>query len=146
MFLMKNVVKVRIYPTVEQKASLSKAFGCARWFWNNSLNATNELYKETVKGRSQIGMNTRLPSLKKEEEWLGETYSQVLQSVSLNLSRAFVNFFEGHASYPKFKSQHDKQSIQYPQNVNLPEIMGLKPRPSLDGFSFFSLSIHSSMD
>jgi len=43
-------VKVRIYRTVEQKASLSKAFGCARWFWNNSLKATNELYKETVKG------------------------------------------------------------------------------------------------
>jgi putative transposase len=50
---MKNVVKVRIYRTVEQKASLSKAFGCARWFWNNSLNATNELYKETAKGRAQ---------------------------------------------------------------------------------------------
>jgi putative transposase len=91
-------------------------------------------------------MNSGLLSLKKEEEWLGETYSQVLQSVSLNLSRAFVNFFEGRASYPKFKRKHDKQSIQYPENVKLPEIMGLKPRPSLDGFSFFSLSIHSSMD
>jgi putative transposase len=143
---MKNVVKVRIYRTVEQKASLSKAFGCARWFWNNSLKATNELYKETGKGRVQIGMNSRLPSLKKEEEWLGETYSQVLQSVFLNLSRAFVNFFEGRASYPNFKRKHDKQSIQYPQNVKLPEIMGLKPRPSLDGFSSFSLSIHYSMD
>jgi putative transposase len=143
---MKNVVRVRIYRTVEQKESLSKAFGCARWFWNNSLKATNELYKETGKGRSQIGMNSRLPSLKKEEEWLGETYSQVLQSVSLNLSGAFVNFFEGRTSYPNFKRKHDKQSIQYPQNVKLPEIMGLKPRPSLDGFSSFSLSIHSSMD
>src|SRR4028119_541599 len=106
---MKNVVKVRIYRTVEQKEPLSKAFGCARWFWNNSLNATNELYKETVKGRSQIGMNTRLPSLNKEYEWLGETYSQVLQSVSLNLSRAFVNFFEGGASYPQFK--RDRKSV-----------------------------------
>jgi putative transposase len=84
-------------------------------------------------------MNSRLPSLNKEYEWLGETYSQVLQSVSLNLSRAFVNFFEGGASYPKFKSKHDKQSIQYPQNVKLPEIMGLKPRPCLDGFSFLGL-------
>jgi putative transposase len=100
---MKNVVKVRIYRAVEPKASLSKAFGCARWFWNNSLKATNELYKETGKGRSQIGMNSRLPSLKKEEEWLGETYSQLLQTVFLNLSRTFVKFFEGGASYPNFK-------------------------------------------
>jgi putative transposase len=29
------------------------------------------------------------------------------------------NFFEGRAKYPKFKSKHGKQSIQYPQNVKL---------------------------
>ncbi len=118
---MKNVAKVRIYPTDEQKEALSKAFGCARWFWNNSLNATNELYKQTGKGLSQIGMNSRLPGLKKEFPWLKDCYSQVLQSVSLNLSRAFINFFEGRASLPNFKSKHDKQSIQYPQNVKLLE-------------------------
>ncbi|NJL64174.1 MAG: IS200/IS605 family element transposase accessory protein TnpB [Methylacidiphilales bacterium] len=123
---MKNVAKVRIYPTIEQKQLLSKAFGCARWYWNNSLNATNEIYKQTGKGLSQIGMNNRLPILKKEFEWLGETYSQVLQSVSLNLSRAFVNFFEGRASFPKFKSKHDKQSIQYPQNVKIVDNKSLK--------------------
>jgi putative transposase len=116
---MKNVAKVRIYPTNEQKEALSQAFGCARWFWNNSLNATNELYKETGKGLSQIGMNSRLPALKEEFPWLKDCYSQVLQSVSLNLSRAFINFFEGRASFPNFKSKHDKQSIQYPQNVKL---------------------------
>jgi putative transposase len=123
---MKNVVKVRIYPTPPQKQLLSEAFGCARWYWNNSLNATNELYKETGKGLSQIGMNSRLPALKKEFEWLGETYSQVLQSVSLNLSRAFVNFFEGRTSFPKFKSKHDKQSIQYPQYVKIVDDKSLK--------------------
>lgn len=116
---MKNVAKVRIYPTDEHKQALSQAFGCARWLWNNSLNATNELYKETGKGLSQIGMNSRLPALKEEFPWLKDCYSQVLQSVSLNLSRAFINFFEGRASYPNFKSKHDKQSIQYPQNVKL---------------------------
>ncbi len=116
---MKHVVKVRIHPTVEQEQVLSNAFGCARWYWNNSLNATNELYKETGKGLSQIGMNSRLPALKKEYEWLGETYSQVLQSVSLNLSRAFINFFEGRASFPTFKSKNDNQSIQYPQKVQI---------------------------
>jgi putative transposase len=70
-------------PTDEQKAALSKAFGCARWFWNNSLSETNRLYKETGKGLSQQGMNDCLPALKKEFEWLAEPYSQVLQSVTL---------------------------------------------------------------
>lgn len=119
---MKNVAKVRIYPTDEQKEALSQAFGCARWFWNNSLNATNELYKKTGKGLSQIGMNSRLPALKEEFPWLKDCYSQVLQSVSLNLSRAFINFFEGRTSFPNFKSKHDQQSIQYPQNVKLQDL------------------------
>jgi putative transposase len=123
---MKRVAKVRIYPTTEQKKVLSKAFGCARWYWNNSLNATSQLYKETGKGLSQIGMNSRLPVLKQEYEWLGETYSQVLQSVSLNLSRAFINFFEGRAAYPKFKSKFGKQSIQYPQKVQIVDEASLK--------------------
>jgi putative transposase len=122
---MKHAVKVRIYPTNEQQVALSKAFGCARWFWNNSLATTNQLYKETGKGLSQQGMNDRLPLLKKEFEWLAEPYSQVLQSVSLNLSRAFINFFEGRASFPNFKSKHGKQSIQYPQNVKITD-EGLK--------------------
>lgn len=122
---MKHAVKVRIYPTDEQQVALSKAFGCARWFWNNSLALTNQLYKETGKGLSQQGMNDRLPLLKKEFEWLTEPYSQVLQSVSLNLSRAFINFFEGRAKFPNFKSKHGKQSIQYPQHVKITD-EGLK--------------------
>jgi putative transposase len=138
---MRNIAKVRIYPTNEQKEALSQAFGCARWYWNNSLAETNKLYKETGKGLSQIGMNNRLPALKKEFEWLGKTYSQVLQSVSLNLSKAFVNFFEGRASFPKFKSKHGKQSIQYPQHVKLSD-SGIK----LPKIGDIKIKLHRTFD
>lgn len=116
---MLSATKIRIYPTPAQEEKLAKAFGCARWFWNNSLAETQKLYKETGKGLGQFALNARLPQLKKEFEWLGETHSQVLQSVSLNLSRSFVNFFERRAKYPNFKSKHGKQSIQYPQGVKI---------------------------
>jgi putative transposase len=116
---MRNVAKVRIYPTTKQQKALDKAFGCARWWWNYALNLNNQTYKATGKGLSRQGYNDRLPELKKEFPWLAECYSQVLQSVSLNLSQAFINFFEGRAKYPNFKSKHGKQSIQYPQHVKL---------------------------
>ena len=116
---MRNVVKVRIYPTVAQTEALSQAFGCARWWWNYALNLNNETYKATGKGLSRQGYNDLLPKLKQEFPWLRDCYSQVLQSVSLNLSRALINFFEGRAKYPKFKSKHGNQSIQYPQSVKL---------------------------
>jgi putative transposase len=116
-----TVTKIRIYPNAKQEASLAKAFGCARWYWNNSLAETQKVYQETGKGLGQFALNKRLLELKKEYEWLAETHSQVLQSVSLNMSRAFVNFFERRAKYPKFKSKHGKQSIQYPQGVKIVE-------------------------
>jgi putative transposase len=92
--------------------------GEARWWWNYALNLCNETYKETGKGLTQIALNQVLPKLKKSEEtaWLGECYSQVLQSTTLNLTKAFKNFFEKRAKYPRFKSYHGKQSAQYPQN------------------------------
>ncbi len=46
-------------------------------------------------------------------------YSQVLQSVTLNLTTAYKNFFDGRARFPRFKSKHGRQSIQYPQNVKV---------------------------
>lgn len=115
----RQAVKVRIYPTEEQIQVLAQHFGCARWWWNYGLNQCIETYKATGKGLSQSGLNSLLPKLKKEKdtEWLGDCYSQVLQSVSLNLSRAYQNFFEGRAKYPRFKSKHHRQSIQYPQKV-----------------------------
>ncbi|MGB5631327.1 MAG: RNA-guided endonuclease TnpB family protein, partial [Waterburya sp.] len=114
-----QAIKVRIYPSPEQAATLAQHFGSARWWWNYALNKCIETYKETGKGLTRSAMNSMLPKLKKEEEtrWLKDCYSQVLQSVSLNLSRAYLNFFAGRAKYPKFKSKFRRQSIQYPQQV-----------------------------
>ena len=48
-----------------------------------------------------------------------DCYSAVLQCVAINLNKAYSIFFEGRAKFPKFKSKHHKQSIQYPQNVKV---------------------------
>jgi len=120
----KNMIaatKIRIYPNTQQVEKLAKAFGCARWLWNNSLNESQKTYQETGKGLGHFALNNRLPELKQSVDWLGETHSQVLQAVCLNLSRAFVNFFERRAAYPTFKSKHGKQTIQYPQGVKIIE-------------------------
>ncbi len=118
---MLSATKVRIYPTQAQADKLARAFGCARWYWNNSLAETQRVYQETGKGLGQYALNARLPGLKAEYEWLAETHSQVLQSVSLHLSRSFVGFFERRTQYPRFKSKDGKQAIQYPQGVKVVE-------------------------
>ncbi|MEH1851087.1 MAG: RNA-guided endonuclease TnpB family protein [Nostoc sp.] len=119
--MLHKVVQVRLYPSKEQEIQLAQAFGCARWWWNYALNKSIETYKETGKGLSRVALNAFLPALKKAEEtvWLADCYSQVLQATTLNLTTAYKNFFEKRAGFPKFKSKHGKQSIQYPQNVKI---------------------------
>ena len=123
-----KAVKVRLYPTLDQQQLLSQHFGCARWWWNYALNKSIETYKETGKSLGQSALNAFLPQLKKAEEtqWLSECYSQVLQATTLNLTTAYKNFFAGRARFPRFKSKHSRQSIQYPQKVRV-----------LDGFVQF---------
>jgi putative transposase len=116
-----RAVIVRLYPTPEQEVLLSQHFGCARWWWNFALNKSIETYRDTGKGLGRNALNALLPKLKKDKEtqWLGECYSQVLQAVTLNLTTAYKNFFDGRARFPRFKSKHSRQSIQYPQNVQV---------------------------
>jgi putative transposase len=116
-----KAVQVRLYPSDQQQIQLARTFGSARWWWNYALNKSIETYKETGKGLGQVALNALLPKLKKEKdtEWLAECYSQVLQATTLNLTTAYKNFFEGRARFPRFKSKHGKQSIQYPQNVKV---------------------------
>ncbi len=121
---MVNVIKVaqkiRLYPDSEQQQQLAKAMGCSRFWWNYALNICNQTYKETGKGISRSGLNALLPKLKKEYEWLKtDVYSQSLQQTTLNLSRAFINFFEKRARYPRFKSKHRKQSVGFPQHTSI---------------------------
>ena len=128
---MLQAVKIRLYPDTEQKQLLEQSFGNCRFLWNYFLNLMNETYNDTGKGLSGYDIKSLIPKLKKQKEyeWLKLTYSQCLQQVCLNLGVAFKNFFEKRAKYPRFKSKHKKQSIQYPQNVtildgkiNLPKI------------------------
>jgi len=111
--------QIRLYPTDQQAQALAVQFGCARWAWNNALAETGELYCTTGKGLNYHAMAIRLPKLKKEFEWLGDADSQALQQSLQNLARAFDNFYAKRGKYPRFKSKHGRQSIQYPQRVKI---------------------------
>ena len=114
-----DATRIRIYPTDEQAQALAVQFGCARWAWNNALAETGKLYLATGKGLNYHAMATRLPKLKQEFEWLSDADSQALQQSLQNLSRTFENFFAKRGKYPRFKSKHGRQSIQYPQRVKI---------------------------
>jgi len=119
--LVKKAFKYRIYPNKEQQAALTVQFGHARFVYNWSLARRKAYYKETGQGLSSYDINKEVTELKHQPdyEWLQEADSQILQQKSLDLKRAYVNFFAGRAKYPQFKSKKARQSIRYPQRFKV---------------------------
>ena len=96
--------KFRIYPNKAQQAALAVQFGHARFVYNRFLFVRQKRYQQTGKGldyRQTAGMLTKM---KREMEygWLGEGDSQVLQQALKDLDRAYQNFFEKRAGYPRY--------------------------------------------
>ena len=115
----------RLYPTQTQEVLLNKHFGCVRFVYNWALETKNKAYVEQKKSLSCMKLITRLPELKKENEWLGEINSQALQMSIRNLDNAFTNFFRRvkdkakEVGFPKFKTRKNRQSFQCPQKVKV---------------------------
>ncbi|HLQ28517.1 MAG TPA: RNA-guided endonuclease TnpB family protein [Ktedonobacteraceae bacterium] len=111
----KRAYKYRIYPTDEQARHLARTFGCARYVYNWALRLrTDAYYKEQMR----VGYHetsAQLTLLKKQEDraWLNEVSCVPLQQALRHLDKAFKNFFEGHAAYPKFHKKHNEQSAEY---------------------------------
>jgi putative transposase len=59
-----------------------------------------------------------LPEWKQKFEWLKESPSQALQHSLKNLDRAFQNFFQKRADYPRFKKR-GYDSFRFPQGFDL---------------------------
>jgi putative transposase len=125
---MRRAIKVRLDPTPSQQSQLNQVMGCARYWWNYGLALCKKHYQDTGKGLGRTALNAYLPNLKSQEEtaFLKDCPSQVLQATTLNLTKAYKNFFEGRARYPKFKSFHQRQSCQFPQSVKIVDNKALK--------------------
>ena len=115
MSLIKRAYRFRCYPTTEQRQVLARTFGCCRWVYNQALARKTTAYREAGQRLFYGDLSALLPSWKTQEEtaWLAEVSSVPLQQSLRHLDRAFVNFFEGRARYPKFKKKHGPQAATY---------------------------------
>jgi putative transposase len=118
--LVKKAFKFRIYPNQEQRDALTIQFGHARFVYNHYRAVRESYYLDAGTGINYRDCADDLSDiLKVEHPWLKDADSQVLQQALKDLDRAYVNFFEGRADYPNFKSKHGKQSIRYPQRFKV---------------------------
>ncbi|WP_048190345.1 IS200/IS605 family element RNA-guided endonuclease TnpB [Methanobacterium sp. SMA-27] len=112
--------KYRMYPKREQKDIFTKFFGAIRFVYNWGLEQKIRTYKENDKAISRFALNNELVTLKKENTWLNEVYSQSLQGATLNLEDAFKRFYRKQNDFPGFKSKKNRvQSFNVPQHYKV---------------------------
>jgi len=116
---MLKVVKVRLYPNIQQQRLIHKTFGSCRYVYNQLLDAKIKAY-ECGDNLSAYELKKRLVPMKKAigGEFLKEVDSTALQNSVLKIDIAYKNFFRRissgeKAGFPKFKSKHNSyQSYQ----------------------------------
>ena len=115
---MLKAIKIRIYPTAEQVDFINKQLGCCRFVYNNCLAFRKDSYQNEHISVSSSEAVKHITVLKKDNEWLKDVHSKVLQQSVRDMNQAYDNFFKLHRGFPKFKSKHDnRQSCRFPKDA-----------------------------
>ena len=106
--------KYRFYPTAEQRAKLDVYFGHARWVWNHALGFRTKAYRRRGESVTGVDYSRLLTVLKRTRRygWLADAPATVLTQKLRDQDRAFRNFFEGRAKYPKYRKRRAAQSVR----------------------------------
>ncbi|CAM5321502.1 transposase [Streptomyces avidinii] len=127
----------RVYPSAGQRMALARAFGCARFVFNDALRVRETARAAGLPLVPSGELSKRLTASKKtpERAWLGEVSSVVLQQSLRDLDTAYKNFFDGlrgkrpRMGAPRFKSRKDnRQAIRFTANAGWKIMAGGKLR------------------
>ena len=107
-------LKFELKPNKTQIKLLNQNFGCVRFIYNHCLAMKKALYKCEKQKFNYANMCRHITDLKKYEEtsWLKDADNISLQQSAMDLCRAFQNFFEHRARFPKFHKKCARQSYR----------------------------------
>lgn len=113
--------KFELIPDGEQQRDMRRFAGSCRFVYNKALALQQAHYAESKKKLSYAGLCKQLTEWRKnvETKWLSETHSQPLQQTLKDLERAYKNFFEKRADFPRFKKKGVSDRFRYPQGFKL---------------------------
>jgi putative transposase len=117
---MRKTFQYRIYPSHKQTKRLEKTLDGCRWLYNHFLEQRKTSWESEKKSLSRYEQTKTLPVLKKEQPFLEDVFSQVLQDVSTRVDLAFRAFFrriktKEKPGYPRFRGKFRYDSFCFPQ-------------------------------
>ena len=118
--LKRQAFKFELMPNGEQIRRMNQFCGCARFVSNHALAWQNAQYaQDNSVTFSYTKISRLLPQWKKAFPWLKDCYAQTLQQSLKDLEKAFNNFFQKRADFPKFKKKGIKDRFRFPQGCKL---------------------------
>jgi len=111
--------KFELRPNGEQTRNLRQFAGSCRFVYNKALALNIERYEKKEERLGYAGLCAFLPNWKMEHEFLSNVPSQALQQALKNLERAYTNFFQKRADFPKFKRKGQRESFRIPQGFEV---------------------------
>ena len=115
--------KFQLRPSEAQKSALLQHAGCCRFVWNKALAFERENYELGGKYIGYNKMSKILTGWKKKEDmdFLNDAYTSTLHQSLMDLDKAYRNFFEKRAAFPRFKKKGQSESFVFPRGFKLNE-------------------------
>ena len=113
--------KFQLRPGGQQEREMRRFAGACRFVFNRALALQNENHEAGNKYIPYGKMASWLVEWKNatETQWLKDSPSQPLQQSPKDLERAYKNFFQKRAAFPRFKKRGQNDAFRYPQGVKL---------------------------
>ena len=123
--------KYELMPNGEQVRDMGRYAGSCRFVYNKALALQKTNHEAGGKFVGYVAMANLLPAWKREFPWLKESPSQALQHALKNLERAYKNFFEKRADFPRFKRKGTGEGLRFPQGFEIDQANGRIKLPKL---------------
>jgi putative transposase len=109
--------KYELMPNGEQARNMRGFAGSCRFVYNKALAMQKDNHAQGNQFIGYVAMAANLPIWKREigMKWLKEAPSQALQHALRDLDKAYRNFFEKRAGFPRFKRKGCHDSFRYPE-------------------------------
>ncbi|WGL64318.1 transposase [Pseudomonas sp. CW003PS] len=116
--LRRQAYKFRIEPTGEQQRKLRQFAGACRFVFNQALALQQANREAGGKFIGYVAMARQLTAWRNSTEtvWLKEAPVHPLQHALKDLDRAYQNFFEKRADFPRFKKRGLHDSFRFPDS------------------------------
>lgn len=107
--------------------------GACRFVYNKALALQQERREAGEKHLGYAALCKHLTEWRSGSDapWLKEAHSQIIQQSLKDLERAYQNFFEKRAAFPRFKKRGQHDSFRFPQGVTLDNVNGRVKLPKL---------------